>query len=160
MAKKTVPIPILIFVWLAIAGGIFWWWQSKKETKEAIKTPEVIEELGKAALVETAPLKEKDTPGAVIENFYTYLIQEKYREAEKLLTPESLESVRSEGGLEKMMDSPNAVKLDKITVAKEEISGDSAEVWVTFYLSNGEKIEVPEPLSLTKIKGEWKLTQP
>jgi len=60
MGRKTVPIPILIFIWLAIIGGLFLWWQGRKETKEA-GAPEILKESGPAALTETAPLKEKDT---------------------------------------------------------------------------------------------------
>ena len=60
MGRKTVPIPILIFVWLVIIGGVFWWWQGRKEAKET-GTPEILKESGPAALVETTPLKEKDT---------------------------------------------------------------------------------------------------
>ena len=60
MSRRTIPIPILIFIWLAIIGGLFWWWQGRKEPKEA-RTTEILRESGPAALTETAPLKEKDT---------------------------------------------------------------------------------------------------
>ena len=60
MSRKTVPVPILIFIWLAIIGSLFWWWQGREEAKET-GTPEILKESGPAALVETAPLKEKDT---------------------------------------------------------------------------------------------------
>ena len=58
--RKAIPIPVLIFVWLAIIGSLFWWWQGRKEAKET-GMPEILKESGPAALVETAPLKEKDT---------------------------------------------------------------------------------------------------
>ena len=165
MRRKSTPLPILIFIWFLIAGGIFWWWQSRE--KETI-LPEVLEESGKATISETKPLKteitkELKTPGEVAVAFFDYLNQKKYSEAEKLLTPEFLNAVDSEGGLEKVFGtppSPDAVHPAEVEVINEETSDDASKVWLLFYFSNGEKVKSPEPMNLVKIKGEWKLSLP
>lgn len=64
MSKKTAQLPIFIFIWLIMIGGIFWWWQGKDEEKETIEVkekPSLFKESGPAAIGETEPLKEKST---------------------------------------------------------------------------------------------------
>lgn len=165
--RKPTQLFIFILVWLIILGAVFWWWQGRDKTKEA-ELPEVLEESGKAAISETKPLKtepikELKTPGEVAVAFFDYLNQKKYSEAEKLLTPESLNAVNSEGGLEKVFGtppSPDGVHPVEAEVVNEETFGDTSEVWLLFYFSNGEKVKSPEPMNLVKIKGKWKLLLP
>lgn len=48
MRGKTVPIPVLIFIWLAILGGVLMLWLGRGEEKEETS---LIKESGSAALV-------------------------------------------------------------------------------------------------------------
>ncbi|MCD6226028.1 hypothetical protein J7J95_03065 [bacterium] len=66
MSKKTTQLPIFIFIWLIMIGGIFWWWQSRDKEKETIEIevkekPSLLKESGPAAVGKTKLLKEKNT---------------------------------------------------------------------------------------------------
>lgn len=63
MSKKTTQLPIFIFIWLIMIGGIFWWWQGRDKEKETIEIevkekPSLFKESGPAAVGEIEPLKE------------------------------------------------------------------------------------------------------
>lgn len=160
--KKSTQLFVFTLIWLVVLGGVFWWWQGRKETKEA-ELPEVLEESGQASLIETKPLQEKESkdPGEVVSTFYTYLNQEKYEEIEELLAPDYLEFVKSAGGFEKLwIRVPVSQKPAKVVIIDEKITGDTAEVWLTAYNSEGDKLEGEGMNPLRKINGEWKITMP
>lgn len=157
MNKKFIILFSLI--WLIVIAGFFWW-RSDRKTEE---TPDLAEGLGLAALV---PMEKKvDTPGAVAVAFFDYLNQGKYLEAEKLfalerLDPEFLKLIKTRSGSwlkESWENMPYSEKPEKVTVAKEEINGDVAEVWLIEYYPDGEVKENEESGKLVKIDGEWKM---
>jgi len=161
MSKRTVPISILIFIWLAIIGGVFWWWQGRGEKKEAGVPSTILEKSGPAAIVETPALEETGLPAQAVKTFFDYLSQEKYAEAEKLLAPDYLDFVNSMGGFERTWGStPASERPTKIVITDEKVEGDTAEVWFLGYKPSGELIEGEGMMFLTKIKGTWKLSKP
>lgn len=166
MRSKTIPIPILIFVWLVVIGGVIWWWQGREETKE-VELPEALEESGQASLIETKPLKEdiaseeNTITGEIVISFFNYLNQGKYSQAEELLAPDYLEFVKSAGGLEKLMARvPMSERAAKVVIINEKITGDTAEVEFEGFKPSGEKMEGEGVMGLVKIEGEWKLSKP
>ena len=49
MSRQTIPIPILVFIWLAIISGVLMFWLGRGEDKAK---PPLMKESGTAALVE------------------------------------------------------------------------------------------------------------
>ena len=89
MRRKT--FPTLFFIWLAIAGGIFWWWQGRdeeKEIKEVKEKSSLIKESGPAALVLPSFIKEE--PKEEPKEEYPYLEQKK-EATEENISPQKQE---------------------------------------------------------------------
>ena len=94
-------------------------------------------------------------PSEVVIDFYTlWLIDRDYREAERLLAPETLEEVKAQGGL-KEAAWWNKYQEVEIAVLKETIE-DTRTIVAAVLCLDGEIERFP--ISLHKLTGQWKIT--
>jgi hypothetical protein len=106
------------------------------------------------------------SPGEIVVKWYSLLTNREYAEAEKLMSPNLLEIFKSEYGsmeagwayVEEAWTGyeKEGLKIERVEILDERISGDIAEVDFKLCFSNGTKQGLVTG-QLIKINGEWKL---